>query len=184
MIDELELPADACNVNLYGVLGLPLPSSARQISSADIKAAHRRAVLTHHPDKSGPVTQTTDGKISPSQHSIDTIQLARSILLSPTLRAEYDRTFLTARHGLATQDASVLDPSTVLETIDLDDMSYSEETRSWTWPCRCGNSPAYAVPEEALWDLTVDHNGRGEVIVACEGCSLYKRVVFEDTEQG
>lgn len=180
MTAELSLPPNVDNVNLYEVLGLPLPSTNKPISSAEIKAAHRRAILKHHPDKVG--WEAPPAKKN-NAHSIDIIQLARSVLLSPSLRAEYERNFLIVRQGLASRDASALDPSTVLEMIDLDEMDYCEKRGSWTWPCRCGNNPAYEVSEEALLDVALDHNGRGEVIVACEGCSLYKRVVFQDTEE-
>lgn len=184
MTTELFLRSDAHNTDLYDVLGLPHPSNTKPISSAEIKAAHRRAILKHHPDKAVQAALYTEKSNALSGHSIDTIQLARSVLLSPSLRAEYDRNFLTIQHGLASKDASALDLSTAVETIDLDDMDYDEKRGSWTWPCRCGNSPAYEVSKEALSDMKVDHYGRGEVIVACEGCSLYKRVAFEVTEEG
>lgn len=184
MTTAIELPSEAASVDLYSVLGLPLPSHTRQISAADVKAAYRATILKHHPDKKAQRGNDAHMTRDSSAPPVDTIKLARSVLLSPSLRAEYDRIFLTIRRGQATGSAANLDPSTILDTVDFDDMDFLPDSQAWSWPCRCGNAMGFAVTEEALEDTPIDEDGRGELIVACEGCSLYKRVVFEDTEFG
>lgn len=167
--------------SLYAVLGLPEPSTtARSISSAQIKVAFRRALLKHHPDKAArlldePISRTTPLQDRPSaKYDIDTICLARDTLVDPVKRREYDKTLQL--ENVSHDKVANLHP-TELETLDLDDMAYDEENASWAKTCRCGNTKAYEVSEEDL-EIASSDGGR-EVLVGCGGCSLFVRVVFE-----
>lgn len=180
MTTELDLPQEALDVNLYAVLDLPLPTSAKPVTSARIKQAHRSAILKNHPDKQA--AKGPHASRQTSDRSVDIIQLARSVLLSPSLRQQYDSGYLIARQGQALKSVEHLSTLVVIETLDLDEMVYSDHTNTYSWPCRCGSSPAYEVSEDALLDTPLDQNGQGELVVACGGCSLFKRVVFEDTQ--
>lgn len=182
MTAELDLPKEALDVNLYGILDLPLPTRQNPVTRAQIKHAYRTTVLGHHPDKQALKSQSTSSQSN--RHSVDIIQLARSILLSPSLRYQYDAEFLVARQGYASKDKANLSRLAVVETLDLDEMTYIHQTNAYSWPCRCGSSPAYEVTEDALLETPLDESGQGELVVACGGCSLYKRIVFEDAEGG
>jgi diphthamide biosynthesis protein 4 len=46
----------------------------------------------------------------------------------------------------------------------------------WTRACRCGMEKGYTILEEELEDA--EQRGEGEVLVGCEGCSLWVRVGF------
>jgi len=140
-------------------------------------------LLKHHPDKadrllSEPESKATSPTGRPTgKYAVDIICLARDTLADPKRRREYDNTLVlkTAQTDPARTVAS-LHP-TELETLDLDDMIYGEESASWVKTCRCGNTKAYEVSEEDL-DIASSDGGR-EVLVGCGGCSLFVRVVFE-----
>lgn len=115
------LPA---SFNAYRILSLPSPRQSASASAsrpppspADIKAAYRRALLTHHPDKAGGAlngivgdtdagsTCSSSGSGSGSARkgsararapapafSVDDITLAYKTLSSPAGRAAHDRT--------------------------------------------------------------------------------------------
>jgi diphthamide biosynthesis protein 4 len=55
--------------------------------------------------------------------------------------------------------------------VDLDDMTYSEESGAYTFPCRCGERGGFAITEHDL------ENGRD--VVECRGCSSRIRVSYE-----
>ncbi|KAL5428893.1 hypothetical protein PMIN04_000504 [Paraphaeosphaeria minitans] len=59
--------------------------------------------------------------------------------------------------------------------------AHAEAEMEWTRPCRCGADKGFRIREREL----VDAEGRGErdVLVGCEGCSLWVRVEF-DVEEG
>lgn len=62
------------NDEYYRVLGL-----TRKAAPEDIKKAHRRCAMEHHPDRGGDTAKFA------------VIQHAYTVLINPTLRAAYDR---------------------------------------------------------------------------------------------
>lgn len=56
-----------------------------------------------------------------------------------------------------------------------------ERGMQWTRPCRCGMDQGFRIAEEELEDA--EARGETEVLVGCEGCSLWVRVGF-DVEEG
>jgi diphthamide biosynthesis protein 4 len=55
-----------------------------------------------------------------------------------------------------------------------------DEQMEWTRACRCGDEKGYRILEEELEDA--ERRGEKEVLVGCEGCSLWVRVGFEVEE--
>lgn len=56
------------------------------------------------------------------------------------------------------------------DEVDLDDMSYDEATRSYSWPCRCAGT--VLVTESLL--------AEGLDVFGCDTCSLTIRVLYDD----
>ena len=149
--------------NHYRVLGLSFPT---QVSSHDIKAAYRRALLLNHPDKSG--LETTSSR---STFTVDQIAWAYQVLSNPSSRKAFDET-LTAVS--ASSLPTKTKPLTGLDTLDLDDLDYDKSSSIWFHSCRCGSQKGYIITEEDL-EREADH---GEVIMGCKGCSLHILVTF------
>jgi diphthamide biosynthesis protein 4 len=55
-----------------------------------------------------------------------------------------------------------------------------DKQMEWTRACRCGDEKGYRILEEELEDA--ERRGEKEVLVGCEGCSLWVRVGFEVEE--
>lgn len=166
-------------MNFYAVLSLPVPSPTVPLPSPQtLKEAYRRALLTHHPDKSTSAKPETRSK-----PRIDEISLAYRTLSSPLLRAEHDREL---RLRKSDQD-SVNGPTgievfhTGLDTVDLDDLDYDDSSETWYRACRCGQGRGFVVDEAQLEKAV----GRGEsdVLVGCRGCSLWLKVLFGIVEE-
>ena len=151
----------------YAILGLP--SRDRMLDNKAVKLAYRRALLLHHPDKSSPSSK--------SKPSVDQITNAYKTLSDPSSRSDYDR-----RRILKSPETSKVSPSqhSGLETVDLDDLNYDENQGTWYRSCRCGKDQAYVVTEESL-ENNVD---RGEVVVGCQGCSLWLRITYAAAGDG
>jgi DnaJ-class molecular chaperone len=175
--------------NHYEVLSLPkslLEESNEEQIPQIIKQAYHRALLRHHPDKAQqqhphhvprPTTITT----SKPTYTVDQITRAYTTLSSPPSRAQYDR------HLILTQQQQGSKPArsafqTGIETIDLDDLEYSEPPGSgearWYRPCRCGNEQGFAFGEGDLEEA----GDLGELIVGCQDCSLWLRICFAVVE--
>jgi curved DNA-binding protein CbpA len=132
----------------YEVLSL----SQAAVSSADdpaglIKRAYRRALLSHHPDKTNKHHQNTTSTATatataPSTRptfTIDQISTAYATLSRPSQRAAYDQSLLlgntdngtTTNQGHHSQSENQShhrqDFQTGIETVDLDDLAYFEE---------------------------------------------------------
>ena len=150
--------------NHYHLLGLEASQNLPSLPAHLVKAAYKRALLEHHPDK-----RVTNGKVA---NTVDDIALAYKTLSEPQLRSEYDRWL----HSIVQASGGHADGPhhTGLETVDLDDLHYDAERSHWRRECRCGNEPAFIVTEEALESNLAD----GELIVGCKGCSLWLRVLF------
>ncbi|KAI2638045.1 hypothetical protein GGS21DRAFT_538331 [Xylaria nigripes] len=190
---------------LYEVLSLTpkhledqLPSTQQKI----IKQAYHKALLKHHPDKKpqdspNPSPSTlpqapsspkhTQSKSSSSvsrsrpTYTIDQIQHAYSVLSDARQRGEYDRELLLAssltsparKHAISTRF------HTGIETVDLDDLEFDEQTGLYYGPCRCGNERGFQFTEEQLAEYEDDL----VLTVQCLDCSLWMRVLFDTAEE-
>ncbi|KAK4193349.1 Diphthamide biosynthesis protein 4 [Podospora australis] len=154
----------------YEILSLT-PSSISSLSTKEetqslIKRAYRRALLSHHPDKTGTIS-TTKGQ----KYTIDQISLAYATLSSPALRENYDKALLLQRQNKAQAPSNF---QTGIETTDLDDLDYDEAASEWYRSCRCGNPRGYLFGEDDLEEAA----DLGELMVGCADCSLWLRVHF------
>lgn len=169
---------------------LALPKSLLDDATTDqipiiLKQAYHRALLRHHPDKTG-ATQPTPNNTSTPTYTVDQITLAHSTLLSSTLRSEYNAQLRISAASKTAHQSSTF--QTGIETIDLDDLEYTEESGSvsetrWFRPCRCGNEQGFAFGEADLEEA----GDLGELLVGCLDCSLWLRVCFavvEEEEEG
>lgn len=184
--------------NYYAVLNLPEPSpsiSSRttpSISATQIRAQYRAALLAAHPDKN----HSTAGK--KGQYSVDDVKEAFAVLSDARQKRAYDAWLRTSGGGVAAdakrrreQEDFVLG----LEALDLSDFtefeiaggggsgSGSEEDGAgveWRRACRCGHETGFRITEEEL-ECAVQREEK-EVLVGCEGCSLWVRVGFEVEE--
>lgn len=188
----------------YEVLSLPkslLEDSNKEQIPQIIKQAYHRALLRHHPDKaqqnpiprpaastytSRPTTAAATSTSKPT-YTVDQITRAYTTLASPPSRAEYDRHLVLTQHQNNPSRPSQSAFQTGIETIDLDDLEYSESPETgethWFRPCRCGNEQGFAFGEEDLEEA----GDLGELIVGCQDCSLWLRVCFaivEDDDGG
>jgi diphthamide biosynthesis protein 4 len=180
--------------NYYTTLNLSTRKYDPTLTPAEVKAAYKRALLQHHPDKKTSSTSTppqSQSKPNNKNITIDSIALAYKILSSPSLKAEYDSHLQqTSRsrnnnNNNSNPDSDSEDEEsdkifrTGLDTVDLDDLEFVEESGSdkeetWTRGCRCGDDGGFVVTEKELEANAED----GEVIVGCRGCSLWLRVLF------
>lgn len=147
----------------YTILSLATRKHDPSLSPNEVKAAYKRALLQHHPDKS------TAPKNVSSNITIDSIALAYKILSSPALKTEYDLALQSSR---PMEDDKVF--RTGLDTVDLDDLNFDEGKEVWTRGCRCGDDGGFVVTEAELEGNAED----GELIIGCRGCSLWLRVLF------
>jgi diphthamide biosynthesis protein 4 len=146
----------------YTVLNLATRKLDPSLSPTEVKAAYKRALLQHHPDK-------VKSKSPSSGITVDSIALAYKILSSPALKTEYDLGLQTSRPK---DDDKVF--RTGLDTVDLDDLIFDEGKELWTRGCRCGDDAGFVVTEAEL-ELNAED---GELIIGCRGCSLWLRVLF------
>lgn len=177
----------------YEVLSLPqslLDGSKDNQIPTIVKQAYHRALLRHHPDKAPqkPTISSTSSTPSSSPcatYTIDQITTAYTTLSRPSLRVEYNARLRT----LPSTNPTSSTPSafqTGIETLDLDDLASEEVTCTTTWfrPCRCGNERGFIFGEADLEEA----GDLGELIVGCQGCSLWLRVCFavvdDDEEEG
>jgi diphthamide biosynthesis protein 4 len=162
-------------MNFYAILNLPSPSlSTPPPSPQTIKDAYRRALLTHHPDKSSPH--------SVAKPTIDEITLAYRTLSDHLLRAAHDKEIRLRPPQNPSQRGDERVFHTGLDTVDLDDLSYDDDVRVWYRACRCGQERGFVVDEEQLEKAAERHEG--EVLVGCRGCSLWLRVLFAVVDEG
>ncbi|MCJ1325324.1 Diphthamide biosynthesis protein 4 [Thelotrema lepadinum] len=189
----------------YEVLNLPFPSSSSAPSPSVLKAAYRRALLLHHPDKKSRVPSNEDSKhdqvsiviATAPRYTVDQITLAYNTLSDPKLRAEYDHHLrLQISYSPLSRPGpdgkSVRDIFASLESIDLEGMQCDETQAEMVWwrGCRCGNERGFVVTEGDLEATMGDmgneerKGGNGEIIVGCQGCSLGLRVGFGILEEG
>jgi diphthamide biosynthesis protein 3 len=58
------------------------------------------------------------------------------------------------------------------EEIEIEDMTYDSEAHTYSYPCPCGDR--FKVSLEDLWD--------GEDIADCQSCTLFIKVVYEESD--
>lgn len=63
---------------------------------------------------------------------------------------------------------------TGVESVDLDDLNYDENSATWSRSCRCGNEKGFMFGESDLEEASEV----GELVVGCSDCSLWLRVYF------
>lgn len=158
--------------NHYDILELPNPRGMKQqISQHDIKAAYRRALLRHHPDKSNGVSPV-DRPVA--KYTVDQLLLAYSTLSDPANRSRYDQ----GQRLASNLEDCKSHPG--LELVDLDDLEFNEAECTWYHSCRCGNQRGFFITEQEL-----ENNAEyGEVITECRGCSLCLKVSFVVVDDG
>lgn len=166
-------------VDHYQVLGLPAfrTKGNHHLSKDDIKTAYHQTLLLHHPDKAQTHLQERPGTVQVSAGqtvTVDQIVTAYQVLSDPAQKLVYDQALL--RKALNDHLSQTPSTSTVgAETLDLEDLIYSEPIGAWTHSCRCGAEPAFVITEEQL-ELEAQS---GEILLGCRGCSLHIRVLFQ-----
>ncbi|ELR05033.1 hypothetical protein VC83_05083 [Pseudogymnoascus destructans] len=179
-------------VTYYEILGLPNSrGAARFLTPQLLKAAYRKSLLQHHPDKvqqvSSPGHDSTKAtnKQPSSAYTVDQITKAYSIISTPKFREEYDRELAlesqqTCEFGAQQKNGF----RTGVEVVDLDDLEFDEKESLWFRSCRCGDDRGFLIREKDLEEAEDD----GELAVGCRGCSLWLRVLFgvveESAQQG
>ncbi|KAH7062387.1 CSL zinc finger-domain-containing protein [Macrophomina phaseolina] len=175
------------------------PPPPTVLSPAVIKAAYRRALLNHHPDKRPQPQQASAGTNKSSLYTVDAITAAYKTLLDPSRRAAHDRALRLSSHNRTTRATGAGGGSAEedgddaeeewrlgLEAVDLDDLAFDEDAGVWWRGCRCGAERGFIVEEEALEEAAgegVSGGGGAEVLVGCVGCSLWMRVGFAVIEE-
>ncbi|KAI3401636.1 hypothetical protein diail_9300 [Diaporthe ilicicola] len=170
----------------YEVLAIPkslIEDSNREQILKIIKQAYHRALLRHHPDKTNAAQRTVAAATATAAPTVDQITRAYTTLSCPAERAAYDRQLsLTRNHAASPGNGTGGSTSfqTGIETVDLDDLDYSEAgaTTRWHRACRCGNEEGFAFGEDDLEEA----GDLGELIVGCQDCSLWLRVCFAVVE--
>ncbi|KAM0721918.1 hypothetical protein Q7P37_002843 [Cladosporium fusiforme] len=171
-------PTPSHQPDYYAILALSTRKNDPTLTPPEIKAAYKRSLLQHHPDKK---TQQKPPSTSPSPPiTVDSIALAYKILSSPALKASYDAALQTSSHRDDDADADKVF-RTGLDSVDLDDLVFDEGGGEvWTRACRCGDERGFVVGEAELEANAED----GELITGCRGCSLWLRVLFGVEEEG
>ena len=157
--------------NHFVVLALPKPSpSSPRLSDFEVRAAYKKALLLHHPDKSSSAKPT---QVSETP-TVDQITQAYRVLGTTYSREAYTCKLLASRTPFTGPLRNVHDFQGGVEVVDLSDMQYDEQEHVYYRSCRCGRQKSYLVSETELEERI----GDGEVDVGCDGCSLLIRVEF------
>ncbi|GAN07165.1 DnaJ homolog subfamily C member 24 [Mucor ambiguus] len=120
-----------------------------------IKQKFQQLILQHHPDK-----RTNDNDDTQAHN----ILKAWEVLRNPTSRKNYDIELQSQRNK---KDVAIG------AEVDLDDMEYDENDRSFSLVCRC--SGEYVITEDEL-EAGID-------VVGCNNCSLRIRVLYDVVEE-
>ena len=179
-----QMPHDQASRELDYYAILELPRTSASLSKQHVKAAYRRALLRHHPDKTQTPSPLKDG-VSLSNlddklyYTIDEIALAYATLSDPVARAAYDGGRQLSARGTRPGPAHATVHDGV-ETHDLEDLDLDEIHGRWYRGCRCGDEQGYILTEDAL---EMESEG-GQIYVACRGCSLWVLVLFGVVDAG
>ena len=159
---------------------LQVPQNDRSIDPVALKAAYHRTLLIHHPDKktSSPAVSSSVKHHQNHAYSIDQITKAYKTLSNVSKRVEYSRQLEEQIGRLSTGVKD--DCRAGVETLDLEDLVYNDDTAIWSRKCRCGEERGYMLAESDL----ESESEQGEIHVACKGCSLSIRVLFDVAPAG
>jgi diphthamide biosynthesis protein 4 len=160
---------------------LQLPHVNGPINPVDLRVAYRRALLVHHPDKNIPPSRTTSkAAVQTLSHtySVDQISAAYKILSDAVAKAEYDSSL--GRDTRSFNEGPTTNRHAGLETYDLEELQFDESATTWSHGCTCGEEKGYMVTERDL----ENESEHGEIYVACRGCSLSIRVLFDIAAAG
>ncbi|KAK4615518.1 Diphthamide biosynthesis protein 4 [Fulvia fulva] len=161
----------AVTMNYYQILGLDNSRNGKPLPASEVRQAYKQALLYHHPDKqAGGTARASIGSQVPS---IDDITKAYKVLSDPASRSEYDRE-LRLQRPEDDEMGKLNTRHTGMETVDLEELDFDEDSECWTRPCRCGNQPAFVISEAEL-EKNADY---GELVTGCKGCSLWLKVLF------
>lgn len=168
-----------------------LSISARSLDGLDptdisetVKKAYRRALLKHHPDKQAQTSSTDNATASSAtlaQHfTVDQITEAYNVLSDGQQRRKYTRTLRQQTKATSSSSTSANVPrrskskTAQVETVDLDDMSWSGKRRLYYHACRaCGKARGFTVREDEVEDEDEDF----ELRVGCSGCEKELKVI-------
>ncbi len=171
----------------YQVLDLPWNVGAGlDLSAQHLKAAYRRALFRHHPDKNEAQSDSKHDlevrKKSGKEviYTIDQVTEAYATLSVQKLRSEYDRVLkLQTPPPKRSGQSDDQKFRSGLEVLDLDDLDYDETGRIWFKSCRCGDERGFQIRETDLEEAS----DVGELHVGCRGCSLWLKVLFGIAEE-
>jgi diphthamide biosynthesis protein 4 len=159
---------------LYDIL--QLQPSRRFIDPVELKLAYRRALLHYHPDKkhASPLTKSnTFDSITSHGFSVDQITKAYKVFSSTKEKAIYDKNLERGNRDSST--SSKANQHAGVDTFDLEELDYADDTDTWSRTCKCGHERAYTLSGRDLESASE----QGEICVQCAGCSLFIRVLFE-----
>ena len=156
--------------NHYAVLSL---DSGQNLDLDTIKKAYHRALLFSHPDKSN-----VDTPFRP-KYTVDQITHAYHILRDPSERSSFDRS-IRLNHQTSKFTKNITELDSAAELVDLDELGYDDKQKLWYRACRCGQERGFMVTEGDLEKGATD----GEVLVGCQGCSLFMKVLFAAQDEG
>lgn len=189
MLDTLASDAElAANGSHYDVLGV-----SKTASKDDVRAAFRRLILVHHPDRAS----------NGSSNIADKLNEAYTVLMNPASRSQYDAE-LAQKLGVSersrniyarmshvsaflpslfaaesSSSSSTSSRSAISSSVSLADFSErqlagSEDSATYTYPSRCGSS--FSVSAEEL------EAGDGDLVLHCDGCTERIRVLYAVAE--
>lgn len=186
--------------NYYAILALPPPRwgaashTSRADFAAELRRAYKAALLSAHPDKKRETRTDGNGGVQDKLgYTIDDVKEAYLVLATERSRAEYDNwlvrqgdtsdsTMAGGTNGAANgnMSAEFVLGLEVLDLADFEEVDGRDGKMEWTRGCRCGAERGFVISEEELEE--VEARGDREVLVGCEGCSLWVRVGFEVEE--
>eukprot|EP00035_Acanthoeca_spectabilis_P014778 m.288599 g.288599 ORF g.288599 m.288599 type:complete len:167 (+) comp16220_c0_seq61:55-555(+) len=149
------------NLDHYAVLGL-----LQTCTAEELRERFKVLSLQLHPDKQHPSAATSAGNPvagDAEATSFQRVVQAYSTLKDSVARKHYDAVRLAG--GVAQElpvDAEV----------DLDDLTWDDETGRYTWPCRCSSE----------FVATEEHLEAGLTVFGCSGCTLSIRIHYEAAE--
>lgn len=168
-----------------------LSISARSLDGQDpaeqseiVKKAYRRALLKHHPDKQAQTSAEDDASSSASreQHfTVDQITEAYNVLSDKQKRQKYTRTLraqtkatFSARTSTSRRPSRKSKTAREVETVDLDDLSWSGKRRLYYHACRgCGKARGFTLREDDIDDEDEEY----ELTIECSGCDQELKVI-------
>ncbi|GMM55652.1 Jjj3 protein [Maudiozyma humilis] len=165
----------------YEVLSVTSSSSL-----ADIKTSYRELLLATHPDKvRGPAASGAE-RLNKT-YSVDEIKEAYRVLADDNLRKKYDNDLLEdgKKKGIYKFGDGVDEVS--LDTFDMNEED-SEEVMHYTRKCpRCQVADGFKLNDDLLEEFAVpcenSDDGRFQVLIQCDSCSLWLKVYFFCAEE-